>query len=182
MSLPEDDFEQFWTDLQGDKAPSILEIASKPKDYTYGLEEASVKAEFELKQEIAKLDLASITTEVVSRMVSRGIRTFVRHWLGMYRNQDIAGLVEFIIDNLNLPPHELKGLMTALPRSLVERVTKNVYGSSRGIHALFALEWHYREGNLPSGYSLVEVEGRTVVRVRKDGNDITFTLDEDFPT
>jgi hypothetical protein len=176
----DDDFESLWHDLKGGGPKPLITISAKPRDYTFGLEEAAAKAEFDLRRELNHLGQINLTNELLSRLVTHGVQYFMRHWYESYRNQDVAGLVEFIMDGLNLPPEELKGMMTALPQTLIERVVHGVSGAGSGIHALFALEWHRRAGNLPSDYEIYRDEDRTKVRLIRDGQAITLTLDEVF--
>ena len=175
------DLESFWERLRGKQDASLTITGTKPKDYTFALEEAALKAEFDLHQDIAALGQSpALTGDLLARLVAKGIQHFIRHWYAAYRNQDVAGLVEFIMDGLNLPPDELKGLMRAMPRSLIDRVVSSVSGTGSGIHALFALEWHYREQNLPEDYTLYRDDERLKVRVVRNGQAITISLEEMF--
>jgi len=183
MSTNQDeDFDRLWDELQGEKRNPVIVFGGKPRDYMYGLEEAAAKAEFDMRVYLASLGPnPSVTNDVLTRLVTRGIHAYMRHWYDAYRTQDVAGLVEFIIDGLQLPPSELKGMMRAFPRSLIERVVKGVTLAGTGTHALFALEWHYREGNLPMDYEIYrEADEKTRVRVMRNGEAITITLDEVF--
>ena len=177
MPFREDDFESFWQELQGRTAKALITISTKPRDYTFGLEEAAAKAEFDLRQDVSK---EGLTKEDIPHIVSRGVQYFMRHWYDAYRNQDVAGLVEFILAGLDLPTEELHGMMKALPRSLIDRVVRNVSGAGTGIHALFALEWHWREGNLPNDYEIYRDDEGLKVRLVKDGESLTISLDEVF--
>jgi hypothetical protein len=179
---PDDtDLETFWEDLRGKQPADLVISGHKPKDYTFALEEAALKAEFDLKNDIAVLGPnPPLTGDLLARLVSKGIQHFIKHWYAAYRNQDVAGLVEFIMDGLNLPADELKGLMRAMPRALIERVVSGVSGTGSGIHALFALEWHFRERNLPEDYTLYRDDECLKVRVVRDGQAITITLEEKF--
>lgn len=176
----ESDLETFWQDLRGKQQPSLVISGDKPKDYTFALEEAALKAEFDLHAEIAAMGSTALTSDLLAKLVTKGIKHFIRHWYAAYRNQDVAGLVEFMMDGLNLPTDELKGLMRALPRSLIDRVVSGVDGTGSGIHALFALEWHFREHNLREDYTLYRDDECLKVRVIRDGQAITITLAEKF--
>jgi hypothetical protein len=177
----ESDLETFWQDLRGKQQPSLVISGDKPKDYTFALEEAALKAEFDLQAEIAAMGANPVlTSDLLAKLVTKGIKHFIRHWYAAYRNQDVAGLVEFMMDGLNLPTDELKGLMRAMPRSLIDRVVSGVDGTGSGIHALFALEWHFRERNLREDYELYRDDECLKVRVIRDGQAITITLAEKF--
>jgi hypothetical protein len=178
----DDDFDSFWNELQGSSGKPLIVFEGKPRDYTYGLEDAAAKATFDMRTYMASLGPHPVvTSEMLTQLVTRGIHGYMRHWYDAYRNQDVAGLVEFIIDGLNLPAADLKGMMRAFPMSLIDRVVRGVTLAGTGIHALFALEWHYRSGNLPSDYEIYrEADDKTRVKIMRNGEAVIITLDDVF--
>ena len=166
------ELESFWADLTG----STIRLASDKFCMDDLLEEARLKASFDLSsmymdKELDKKDIPEI--------VSRGIRLFISHWYEKLRSQDLAGLVEFMMEGLQIPPLELSQFMRTMPKSLVNRVVDSITGSASGMHALYVLEWHRRSGSLED-YRLSNDSGRIRVSFQNPKGPVSFMLDERF--
>lgn len=175
--MPEENFEEFWDAVRPTNA--IVVVNDKATDLKGQLLLASEKTRYELAQRFQKFDGEALTTEVLSKIISDGVKTFMEKWFEGLRNQDTSGLIEIVLEGQRLPPAEIQGFVQALPRSLLDRILKSAIASGTGIHALVALEKYRREGR--QDYTIETINGQVQVRFTPPGRgEITFGLYEQF--
>jgi len=168
-----DDFKACWSDLG---VGTLLTAPAKPYDMEGGLEEAALKATADLLEE--NPHIRQVTPEVLAQLIGRGAQLFVKHWLGSLQQEDLGGLIAFMVDGLHLQADELRTFVQALPESVLNKFVKSRIGQAKGTHALLALEWHRRHGRLT--YNIIDQAGTPMVRIMTEKGEATFGLDEAF--
>jgi hypothetical protein len=172
----DDDLRACWRDL-GITTPVI---ETEEHDMEGSLDEAARMAAADLTEELTRHPPEAITPDYLTSLILRGAKLFVKHWLGTLQQQDLGGLIAFMIDGLKLEPKELIAFMHALPDSVLDKFIRSHVGSATGTHALLALEWHRRHDQSPPSYDVVEIDGRPMVRVDTQQGVATFGLNEKF--
>jgi hypothetical protein len=183
--MAELDFESFWADLRPKKRlptkDEIRIVSGKAADLGDMLEETCVKVASELTRKYQKHHGESLTVEILTDIVSTGVRTFMERWHESLRRQNLTGLIEFVLEGQSLTPQEMTGFVRALPMSLLERICNSVVASASGIHGLMAVEHARRRGIIrsyvlqPKDWGKIEVEF-----INRDGQKVSFYLDEGF--
>lgn len=185
MSPREFDFESFWDDLKAKKkAPAgpetIQVISGRAADLDDMLEVACAKTAQDLMQKYQQHRGQNLTVETLADIVTTGVRTFMERWHESLRGQNLAGLIEFVLEGQSLTPAEMTGFVQALPRSLLERITRSAVGSASGIHSLMAVEYGRRLGNVQH-YTLRPDQGHVLVEfLTSEDQKVSFRLDEDI--
>lgn len=172
----DDDLKNCWDDLG---ANDLIVPPAAPWNMETALEEAATRAAAELSNEVAVLGPnPPLTHALLQRLILSGARLFVQHWLGSLQQQDLGGLLGFMVDGLKLPAEELAEFVRALPASVLRKFVSSHVGSAKGTHALLALEWHRRQDGLQ--YTVFDKDGMVQVRVTSEKGETTFGLDETF--
>lgn len=113
-------------------------------------------------------------------ITSKATHILLTQWEDALKKEDLAGLLLFILEGMNLSPTEIKGFLRALPPPILRRVLNSVVGKANGLHALVSLEICYRlEGT--TDYTLHQTDEKQlyVVVPHKD-EEITLWLDDHF--
>lgn len=115
-------------------------------------------------------------------IVSKAVHIYLETLQERLKGKDLIGLLGFVLEGQGLSPQELKGFVRALPDKMVDRMVNSVLSSANGTQALVAIEWHFREGNLVSDYSLgVTSQGRMYAKIpQPDDEEIVLFLDDQF--
>lgn len=174
------DLQECWKELRPQSPISL--VTTRVSDLQSQLTIVAAKTTFELsKYSNDKHRNQPITGEMLTDITAKGIEIFMQKWFEHLRSQDLAGLIEVVLEGQHLSPNEMKGFLMALPQGLLERITNAAIGTVTGVHALVAFEVHRRKRNI-TDYSLIK-EGQ---RTRVDFQDpirrltVSFYLDEAF--
>lgn len=174
-----------WEDLEKDwetlRPKSSVQLPARPSDLEGQLEEAALKAEFEFKGMAQRYTGETLTTDLLCTLMVTAVKIFMTKWHEGLRGQNLAGLIEFVLEGQDLSPTEMKGFLKALPTSFLDRVLSSAVGSwtSNGVHALVALEHHVRSRNLKD-YTLGKDFDRTYAEFDSPEGKIRVFLDELF--
>lgn len=174
------DLQECWEDIRR-KSP-ILVVRDRPSQLKDSLELVTAKTGWDLAQECADLRGKVVTPEILVTVVARAVRLFMAKWYEHLRGQNLAGLIEIVVEGQDLTPSEMKAFLGALPTGLLERIARSAVGSGTGIHGLIGVEHARRTGSL-TDYSIGRDPGcgnRVFVRFPRDGKDVEFFLDEQF--
>lgn len=178
---PWTELEDDWEELKAAKSP-ILIVTAKPDDLKSQMELAYQKTAYDLAQYAKRYDnTGTPLTEVLVDITAKAVRTFMGHWYKALRGQNLAGLLELVLEGQDLTPTEMKEFLQALPTSLLQKVVSSAIGSATGTHALVAVEYMMRQRSVRN-YRLLK-EGSAVVVTFVDPvtlNEVRFTLDETF--
>lgn len=174
------DLQECWKELR--PASPITLVTTRASDLQSQLVIVAAKTTFELtKYTNEKHNHKPLTGELLADVTAKGVELFMQKWFEHLRSQDLAGLIEVVLEGQQLSPAEMKGFLMALPESLLDRISKASIGTVTGVHALIAFELHRRKRKIID-YQLSK-EG---LRTRVDFNDpvsgtpINFYLDEAF--
>jgi hypothetical protein len=179
------DFESFWDDLratgkQPEPPDEILIVGGKGTDLTGVLQSACEKAAHDLSVKYQERQGEILTLEVLADIVTTGVRIFMEKWHDGLREQNLAGLIEFVLEGQSLTPEEMTGFVRALPMSLLGRISESAIGSATGIHGLMAVEYARRRGDVRS-YILEAEEGKVIVEfINRQDQRVRFSLNEEF--
>lgn len=178
------DFESFWDDLRGSGKPEppdeVLVVGGKGTDLTGMLEKTCEKTARDLAQKFQQHHGQTMTVELLAEVVSAGVQAFMENWHDGLREQNLAGLIEFVLEGQSLTPEEMTGFVRALPLSLLGRISESAIGSATGIHGLMAVEYARRQGDVRS-YILQAEEGKVTVEfVNRQDQRVRFSLHEEF--
>lgn len=180
QAMDEDlDLEDFWKDIR--RQPTLVVVSDHPSDVKSQLLVASEKTAFALAQKFADDHGRSLTPELLSRIISEGVKVFMEKWFEGLRNQDLSGLIEIVLEGQQhkLTPAEMQGFVRALPDSMITKILATAIGSGTGIHALMALERHRRVRG--QEYTIEAISGQVMVRFTQlDRGEIQFGLYESF--
>lgn len=180
--VEDDDLEDCWADLRRGRrkeAPAIEVVQ------TQGLEAAT-----QLARELTIHDVTQfvektyadkpLTPNTVREIVSKGINLFVSRWRDIVRRQNLAALMEIVLEKQGLTPDEMREFVTALPLSILTKVAQSTNEGATGIHALLALEFVRR--NHGPDYRIFSVGLRTRVTFPNSSGsgEVGFFLDEPF--
>jgi len=190
----DDSLESFWKDLvpiRSEPPPAPAEglikvVGGKATDLDASLELACAKATHELAQRFEVHRGQPMTTELLAQIISVGVKTFMEKWREGLKGQDLAGLIEIVLEGQSLPLEELRGFVRALPTALLERVARSALGAASGTHGLMAIEHARRAGSLRD-YTLGQDSGRLYAEFThshtqegEEGNTVRFYLDDEF--
>lgn len=143
VAIEEDDLEDYWEAVTSKQL--IKMVRDRASDLREQLEIASAKTAFEMTPFVAQYANQPLDAETLARMISKTVGVFMEKWYEGLRGQNLAGLMELVLEGQNLPLPELKGFVRALPATLLEQVTRSAIGSSAsGIHLILAMELHMR--------------------------------------
>jgi len=173
-----DDFESCWAELR-EKSP-IRVVTTKASDLRSQMEIACAQTSFELAQHLKTLQGKSLADpQVLSDLVSKAVVTFMEKWHAALRGQNLAGLIELVLEGQDLTPNEMRGFIQALPESLLNKVVESAIGTATGVHALMALEVHLRARSIRD-YTLGKESLRTYVEFHDPGHNamVRFYLDD----
>jgi hypothetical protein len=172
------DLEDYWEEIRV-RSP-IRVITTKGSDLDSQLMIACEKALFDIKAKFQERAGEKITHELLSEMVTEGIRALMTNWREGLRGQNLAGLIEIVLEGQDLPPAEMLAFVQALPGTLLQRICESAVGTATGIHGLIAVEWHRRQGLV--SHMNVEPEGSRVKVAFTDpaGRISHFFLDDPF--
>lgn len=170
----DDDLRACWRDL------GIGDNLVEPHDMEGSLDEAARKAAADLSHELAQKPPEALSHNYLTDLVLRGAKLFVKHWLDTLQQENLGGLIAFMIDGPKLKHDELASFMRALPDSVLDKFVRSRVGSAKGTQALLALEWHRRHDEPPTTYDVIEIDGRPMIRVMTERGEVTFGLDEEF--
>jgi len=179
------DFEAFWEDLRSpakepDAPDAIQVVGGKSPDLTGLLEKTCEKTAQDLAQRFQSHHGETMTVKLLADIVTTGVRTFMENWHDGLRRQNLAGLIEFVLEGQSLTPEEMTGFVRALPLSLLQRISESAIGSATGIHGLMAVEYARRRGEVTS-YILQSDKDRVVVEfTNRLDQRASFYLDEEF--
>lgn len=178
MSDTDDDLEDYWEAVQTQQLIKI--VKDRATDLREQLEVASAKTAFEMTPVIAEMSGKMLGPEALAQMISKTVRVFMEKWYEGLRGQNLAGLLELVLEGQNLPLPELKGFVQALPVTMLERVVRSAVGSTgSGVHLILAMELHMRQRNI-TDYTLDREAGRLFIEFVDPKRDahIKFFLDE----
>jgi len=176
----QDDLEECWKELE--RQPLVEVIRTRGSDIDNMMEVAAEKAIFDLKKYILERhehkDVADVG--VLSDIVTTGVKMFLKKWQGELRTQNLAGLIEIVLEGQSLSPDELQGFLRALPMSLLTRIAESVVGSATGTHALMSLEYIRRTAGNP--YTIGAIGHRIWAEFAhpRTREVVRFFLDEEF--
>jgi hypothetical protein len=170
------ELQEYWKELRP-PSPIIL-VSNRPSDLKSQLAIVAAMTTAEL-QKVHRDPGVYATNGDVTSLVSKGIEVFMQKWFEHLKSQDLAGLIEVVLEGQQLSPEEMKGFLMALPGSLLERITKASIGTVTGVHALVAFELHRRKRNI-TDYTLSKEGERTKVEFRDPSRQvpISFYLDD----
>ncbi len=174
------ELQECWKELRP-QSPITL-VTTRASDLQSQLAIVAAKTTFELtKYANDKHTNRPFTGELLADVAAKGVEIFMRKWFEHLRSQDLAGLIEVVLEGQHLSPNEMKGFLTALPEGLLERIQKASIGTVTGVHALIAFELHRRKRSI-TDYTLTKEGQRTRVEFRDPGRGvpISFYLDEAF--
>ncbi len=147
---------------------------------------AGKDTERDLRQTMPAIDAASLTSDMLAQFIAVGAGVYMQHWHALMREQSLSSLLSLMLASHDLTAVELKTFVRAMPLSMITRAVREQYftAESSGIHALLAVEFHWRtEGG--RDYNLIKEIDRftvTVYPARLEGRPISFSLDEVFAT
>lgn len=173
----DDNLEDYWEAVQSRHLIKV--VRDRAADFREQLEIASAKAVFEM-QTMSKYVNQPLDAANLSKLLADAIKIFMEKWYEGMRGQNLAGLLELVLEGQDLPLSELKGFVQALPVSMLERVVRSAVGSSgSGIHLVMAMELHMRQRNI-TDYTLDREAGRLFIEFVDPKRDahIKFFLDE----
>ncbi len=182
MSSEWEELEADWKLLQ--KSP-IQVVTDRASDLKSQIELAGAKTIFELRQYAQNhlLQDAPLTTDLIAKLVMKAVETFMAKWQEGLRGQNLAGLIEIVLEGQDLTPEEMRGFLGALPDSLLQKILDSGIHSksANGIHALVAIESHLRLRKV-STYKIGKDLGRVYVEFTdpKTLSLVKFFLDEFF--
>lgn len=175
-----DDLQDYWKEIR--PKSTIILVSGRASDMRSHLEMAAAKASAKLaKYTNDKHSHQMITGEVLADVAVQGVALFMEEWNNSLKSQNLAGLIELVLEAQDLSPSEMRGFLQALPLSLIDRMLDSSIGTVPGVHALVALEKHMRTKSIRD-YTLSK-EG---LRIRVDFIDpvrqipLSFYLDEAF--
>jgi hypothetical protein len=119
----------------------------------------------------------------LSTLISKTVGVFMEKWYEGMRGQNLAGLIELVLQGQQLSPVELKGFVRALPQALLERIVTSTIGATgtygKGLHALMAVEIHLRKSAIRD-YTLSKEGERLHIEFIDPKRDaiVKFFLDE----
>jgi hypothetical protein len=173
------DLEEYWQDVRPMPFISGSESASKLKEsLDVAYEKANERMGTLLKE--SKYRNAALTGELFAEIISKGVAFFMEEWHEGLRNQNLAGLIEIVLEGQDLTPSEMEEFVRALPGSLLERICKSATGTASGIHGLMAMEFARRNNHIRD-YSVLQDGGRAYVKFTDLGDrEVRFYLDESF--
>lgn len=175
MADDEIPLEEFWNEIR--KFP--IEIQS-PK-LQEQLEIICKETATELAEKCQEFIRKPLDAETLAFITAQGIGIFFEKWHEGIKSQNLAGLIEIVLEGQDLTPEDLQGFIRALPLSLLEQVTQSVIGSASGTHALLAFEWHYRKGTIRGFEIFRNTEGKVAVKViTPKEQEIVFPIEEKF--
>lgn len=179
MGDPED-FDDDWQDIR--PKPLVRIISDQPSRLKDAMVLASETAAFDLAQKSKSYVGKPVTSEILRSIAAQAVRLFMERWYDGLRGQNLAGLIEIVIEGQDLDPSEMSSFIRALPTRLVEKIADSAVESGTGVHGLMGIEYARRTGRL-GDYSIGRDPGsdnRVYVRFRKGDKDIEFFLDEHF--
>lgn len=173
------DLESCWDEIR-QRSPIRL-VKSGATRISDGLEVACQKTAFDLTARFRSEVGSTLTTEQLGKIIAESARLFLVHWRDHLASQDLAGLIEIVLEDAQISAHELTTFMQALPSSLLERCATSTLGSTRGVHALSAIELARRNVGLPQ-YTVTEDGGRKKISFHDHERDstVSFYADEEF--
>jgi hypothetical protein len=175
-----DDLEECWREIR--PQPNVQIITTQPSRLRDALELACETTAFDLAQECRDLHGKLLTPEDLGTIVSKAVRLFMTRWYEGLRSQNLAGLIEIVLEGQDLSPSEMTAFVRALPTKLIEKIADSAVGSGTGVHGLMGVEHARRNGALRD-YSIGRDPGsdnRVYVRFRRGDRDVEFFLDEHF--
>ena len=183
MSDLDDDLEDYWGEVRPESPIKVIRL-DKPSRIEDAMVYASETTAHDLAKECRQFLNKPITPEILSVIVSKGIRLFMERWVQSLKGQDLAGLIEIVLEGQDLSPVEMRTFVQSLPTRLIQRMAQASIGSGKGtgIHGLIGVEAARRNGQLPD-YSIGRDPGsdnRVYVRFQREGRNVEFFLDEYF--
>lgn len=176
----DDLFARFWKRLRPDPRP---EVVSAPHGKGWYLREAIERAGKRADAEMAEA-FKNEDRRLVSKVATATVQVFLEAWYDELRQGDTVSLIGVVMEGRDLSVEELKGFVSALPASLLQRICDFPTPRASGLQALLAIEHERRKGNAPD-YLLSRdpLDGKLVVTFYPPpaaGRAITFKLDETF--
>jgi hypothetical protein len=127
------------------KVSPIRIISTRSSDLASQLDSACEKTIFDLTKTFAKHDL--LTKGELQGLMTEMVRLFMGHWKKSLEDQNLAGLIELVLEGQKLTAMELSAFLRALPYTFIDRVCVSAIGGPpSGIHAVIAMELAWREG------------------------------------
>jgi hypothetical protein len=171
------DLESCWQDIRHnpfDKVPD-------PTKFQDSLKKAYERSSERIAEYINKNHHhAQLTGEVFATIIGQAISIFMEEWHNGLREENLAGLVELILEGQELTASEMNDFVRALPYSLLERICKSAVKSATGIHGLMAIEYARRNRTIPH-YGIIQDGSRAYVEFTEaNGRQVKFYLDEKF--
>jgi len=174
LSHEDEDLEEYWNELR----PKPLVQAEWPSSLEAALDMACEQTLYDLKNSMRHY-LVENEVMMAHYTLDRGVRGLKTNWLNELAGKNATGLIEFILRDAGLTPREMRDFVQALPRSLLNKICASTFNTANGIHALMGVEVARREYNLRN-YSLTREGGRIRVNFTREGEEVTFYLDEGF--
>ena len=180
MRGEDEDLESYWASLR--PASAIKVVSGKISNLREGLELAALKAEQMLLKQVDDSAHRFLTMSM-SELVSVCANSLLAHWYEGLRGHGPGSLLEIVLADQHLPVGELKDFVRALPVSLIERVLKShPLDKASGLHALIAIELHFRRG---SGNDYTIRRGsdgvlKVTLHPTNTSKSVVFSLDENF--
>lgn len=176
------DLEKFWRRLRPPPTPEEAppeNVGGKRWDLRGAIMRAARRADAELAESFKAED-----RRLVSKVATAAVQLFLEAWYDELRQGDTVSLIGVVMEGRDLTVEELKGFVTALPASLLQRITEFPSPRASGLQALLAIEHERRKGNAPD-YLLSRdpLDGKLVVTfypAMAGGRAVTFKLDETF--
>jgi hypothetical protein len=176
-----------WEDLEGDwrllQRSPIQVVTNRASDLKSQLEVAGEKTVFELRQHFKQYQDAPLTVDLLSTLVGKAVRVFLAKWQEGLRDQNLAGLIEIVLEGQDLTPEEMRGFLKALPDSLLQKILDSGIHSqsATGVHGLIAIEKHLRQRKVLD-YTIGKDLGRVYVEFvdPETNGTVRFSLDEFF--
>lgn len=174
----DDGLEDYWEAVQSRHLIKV--VRNRAADFREQLELASAKAAFEMQQVAAEYVNRPLDPATLSKLLAQAVKIFMEKWYEGMRGQNLAGLLELVLEGQDLSLPELKGFVQALPATMLDRVVQSAVGSTgSGVHLILAMELHMRKRNIRD-YTLGREAGRLFIEFIDPKRDahIKFFLDE----
>jgi len=154
------------------KKSAIRITSTRSSDLESMLDLACEKTIFDLKQVFRK---HALPPEAIQEIVTEMVRRFTGHWKEALEGQNLAGLIEIVLEGQNLSPKDLKEFLATLPNIFIERICDSAIGGhASGIHAVIAIEKARRLRKVT--YEITELAGRFCLKCIDLDKDIEFEI------
>jgi len=166
-----DRFDLDWEALQ--KKSLIRVTTNHSYDFEAQLEVACEKTVFDLTHLFRK---HQVSAETAQELMGEMVRRFTSHWKESLKNQDLAGLVEYILEGQQLSNVELSSYLRALPLTFITRICDPEVGGgdNTGIKQVMGVELARRNGT--ASYQVTKKYGQFCLEVVDLIRDVKFDV------